>query len=68
MPIGYGWGYRSWGPPYPRYLQNRRHRKMLAANTEISERHLSWGWGGDFIWVISTIWLFGAILYFLGRA
>jgi hypothetical protein len=23
-PIGYGWGYRKWGPPYPRYIQRRR--------------------------------------------
>ena len=21
---GYGWGYRGWGPPYPRYIQRRR--------------------------------------------
>ena len=23
-PIGYGWGYRRWGPPYPRYIQRPR--------------------------------------------
>jgi hypothetical protein len=22
--LGYGWGYRGWGPPYPRYIQRRR--------------------------------------------
>jgi hypothetical protein len=22
-PVGYGWGYRRWGPPYPSYFQRR---------------------------------------------
>lgn len=24
-PVTYGWGYRGWGPPYPSYVQRRRH-------------------------------------------
>lgn len=25
MPLGYGWGYRGWGPPYPgHYYRSRR--------------------------------------------
>ena len=24
-PLSYGWGYRRWGPPYPRYYYNRRY-------------------------------------------
>lgn len=26
MPLGYGWGYRGWGPPYPRYYDRGRAR------------------------------------------
>ena len=24
VPLSYGWGYRRWGPPYPRYYYRRR--------------------------------------------
>ncbi|MGY2130446.1 hypothetical protein [Blastococcus sp. SYSU DS0617] len=24
LPLGYGWGYRGWGPPYPSYYGSRR--------------------------------------------
>jgi hypothetical protein len=30
-PIGYGWGYRGWGAPYPRYIQRRRGQQAAAA-------------------------------------
>jgi len=57
--VGYGWGYRRWGPPYPRYIQRRRGQSVLATGTETSVHHLSWGWGGDFVWgvlLIGMIW------------
>ena len=57
-PVGYGWGYRGWGPPYPRYVQRRRGPPVAASATG-TPHHLSWGWGGDFVWsvlFIGTIW------------
>lgn len=60
-PIGYGWGYRRWGPPYPRYIQRRR--RLQAGATGASSRHESWGWGGDFVWMvlfIGVLWVLAA--------
>ena len=57
-PVGYGWSYRGWGPPYPSYVQRRRAR---AAADSSQFNHESWGWGGDLLWVlfvISLIWAF----------
>ena len=48
-PLGYGWGYRGWGPPYPRYVQRRRRQRAAATG---SFNHEAWGWGGDFVWVV----------------
>jgi hypothetical protein len=54
--VAYGWGYRGWGPPYPRYMQSRRHR--LASSTagapgaaDEDFDPLAWGWGGDVVWL-----------------
>jgi hypothetical protein len=58
-PVGYGWGYRGWGAPYPRYIQRRRGQ---AAGEYQNFNHESWGWGGDFVW---TILLFGTFWAFL---
>ena len=57
-PIGYGWGYRRWGPPYPRYIQRRRAQRAAAAGGSASFDHHSWGWGGDFVWMMLFIWIF----------
>lgn len=27
VPLTYGWGYRGWGPPYPRSYSRYRHRR-----------------------------------------
>ena len=51
-PLGYGWGYRGWGPPYPRYVQRRRSRHLAAGGTARPFRHESWGWAGDVVWVL----------------
>lgn len=59
-PIGYGWGYRSWGPPYPRYIQRRRHERAVAHAGSATFDHHAWGWGGDAVWVvliIAFLWL-----------
>jgi hypothetical protein len=62
-PLGYGWGYRGWGAPYPRYLQRRR--AMQARSTGASSiNHEAWGRGGDFIWfglIIAVGWAYAAI-------
>jgi hypothetical protein len=60
-PLGYGWGYRRWGTPYPRYIQRRRAgRAAMDGSADTQFNHHAWGWGGDFIWVvviIGMIWL-----------
>lgn len=55
--ISYGWGYRRWGPPYPRYLQRRRSARAARDGGAPFDHH-AWGWGGDFIWVSVLIWIF----------
>ena len=52
--VGYGWGYRGWGPPYPRYVQRRRHLRAHAAGST-AVTYQAWGWGGDFVWVAAVI-------------
>jgi hypothetical protein len=57
--VTYGWGYRRWGPPYPRYIQRRRGMKVGAADRSVALGYQSWGWGGDFVWtvlLIGTVW------------
>ncbi|MGD0993876.1 MAG: hypothetical protein ABR998_15550 [Gemmatimonadales bacterium] len=59
-PIGYGWGYRRWGPPYPRYIQRRRSERAAARPGSSTFDHHAWGWAGDFVWVvliIAFLWL-----------
>ena len=59
-PIGYGWGYRGWGPPYPRYIQRRRGEQAAATGgPATSFDHHSWGYGGDVLWLgllIGVLW------------
>jgi hypothetical protein len=61
-PIGYGWGYRGWGPPYPSYLQRRRAEQAgRSTGSPSSFNHYSWSWGGDLVWVGFMIALFWAM-------
>jgi hypothetical protein len=58
-PVGYGWGYRGWGPPYPRYVQRRRGSQAAAAGGDQAFNHHAWGWGGDFVWLmllVAVLW------------
>ena len=57
-PVGYGWGYRRWGPPYPRYFQRRRHERAAEDPDAPAFDHLSWGWAGDFVWMMFFLWIF----------
>ena len=54
-PLSYGWGYRGWGPPYPRYIQRRRALRATYSASSVASRHRAWGWGGDFVWVVLLI-------------
>ena len=63
--VGYGWGYRGWGPPYPRYIQRRRGAHAPGTGGSATFNHQSWGWGGDFVWMVllvGVIWA-GAALF-----
>jgi hypothetical protein len=57
-PVSYGWAYRGWGPPYPRYIQRRRGARAAADSGSAPFDHHAWGWGGDFIWMVLFIWIF----------
>ncbi len=59
-PIGYGWGYRGWGPPYPRYIQRRRAERAAAAPASPTFDHHAWGVGGDLLWAVLLIGVFWA--------
>ncbi|MEO6210033.1 MAG: hypothetical protein ABIQ10_07915 [Gemmatimonadaceae bacterium] len=64
-PVSYGWGYRRWGPPYPRYLQRRRSERARRDAGSPPFDHHAWGWSGDFVWILLFIWIFwlGAALW-----
>ena len=66
-PMGYGWGYRGWGPPYPRYIQRRRERQAAAGGVPTTFNHQSWGLGGDFVWMAFLIGMFWAVSAFWWR-
>jgi hypothetical protein len=51
-PMGYGWGYRKWGPPYPRYVQRRRGVRAATVGGFAAFNHQAWGWRGDFVWLV----------------
>jgi len=57
-PVGYGWGYRGWGPPYPSYFQRQRDLQASSAGASGAFNHYSWGWGGDFVWLILFVGIF----------
>lgn len=63
-PLGYGWGYRGWGPPYPRYVQRRRALRV-GANGPSPFDHQAWGRAGDLVWlglIIAMIWACAAFV------
>jgi hypothetical protein len=57
MPIGYGWRYRGWGPPYPSYIQRRRSQRA-ASYGSAGVNHAAWGWRGDLAWMFFLIAIF----------
>lgn len=67
-PIGYGWGYRGWGPPYPRYIQRRRALRAAVPGTSSSFDHHAWGRAGDFVWIVLLIGIFCGLAFRWGGA
>jgi hypothetical protein len=57
-PVGYGWGYRRWGPPYPRFIQHRRWQRAGSMGDSRTSFHHSWGLAGDIMWMLFLIGLF----------
>lgn len=62
--VGYGWGYRRWGPPYPTYIQRRRWQQANDLGGPTTYDHRAWGFGGDFVWMVmffGVFWAFAAL-------
>ena len=66
-PTGYGWGYRGWGPPYPRYVQRRRAQRAAGNGGTPTFNHHSWGLRGDLVWMMLLIGAFWAAMAFWWR-
>ncbi len=62
LPMGYGWGYRGWGPPYPSYLQRRREQQAVAAGRDPGFDHYAWGYGGDLVWLMLMVVVFWSLV------
>ncbi|HEX5385703.1 MAG TPA: hypothetical protein VFW66_03265 [Gemmatimonadales bacterium] len=66
FPLGYGWGYRGWGPWYQRSPGRRRTDVAPGTATTETEADVGagWGWLGCFLWIIliiAIIWLIAAL-------
>ena len=65
--VGYGWGYRKWGPPYPRYIQRRRAQRVSVGGDIASRDHEAWGWYGDFVWIMFFVVILCSLTVSWGR-
>lgn len=74
LPLTYGWGYRGWGPPYPRYYYRRRSVRDSSGRRLLDEEALrpvlvedqpeepeprGWGLFADLVWLA----VIGAIIW-----
>ena len=66
-PVGYGWGYRGWGPPYPSYIQRRRMERAAMTSNSTPFNHRAWGWSGDALWLVFAVGMFWASTAFWWR-
>ncbi len=72
IPLGYGWGYRGWGPWYRRRRASGTGGEPpgtapgnMRPNAGPPDEDLDygWGWGGTFLWfifIIAILWLIAA--------
>jgi hypothetical protein len=63
-PVGYGWGYRGWGPPLPSYIQRRSGSQPSGSD------RAGWGFAGDVLWLIAlvgVVWALAATFWGIGR-
>ncbi|HZP87921.1 MAG TPA: hypothetical protein VFB54_13985 [Burkholderiales bacterium] len=63
LPLGYGWGYRGWGPWYRRRVIDSRN--VPAGPTP--EPTEDWGWIAIFLWIIliiAIVWLIAALSWY----
>ncbi len=63
-PVSYGWGYRRWGFPYPRYYQKRRGERLVIKDSSENLPNQYWGWIGDMVWIVLLIGIIWAIILF----
>lgn len=70
LPLGYGWGYRGWGAPYPTYYRRRRtavgadpaadrlggHEERVVDPDDPAAREAAgWGVAADVLWVVAVV-------------
>ncbi len=70
VPLGYGWGIRGWGPPYPSYWR----RRAAAGGPPVPSQGMAqtppvadgWGVGADLLWIVllfAVLWFVVAIVW-----
>ncbi|MCC7418523.1 MAG: hypothetical protein IT176_15415 [Acidobacteria bacterium] len=65
LPLGYGWGYRGWGPPYRRKGRPPAGRPPGSVGNEI-DHSSDWGATAILLWVvlfIAIVWLLAAFAW-----
>lgn len=69
VPLGYGWGVRGWGPPYPSYWRRRAAAGGGPPPPEMAQTppvmQDGWGVGADLLWAVlifAVIWLMLGVL------
>jgi hypothetical protein len=69
-PVGYGWGYRGWGPPLPSYFQRRGGSQTSRSVREHDSDRSGWGITGDLVWLVALagiVWAISATFWGFGR-
>jgi len=70
VPLGYGWGYRGWGPPYyrrPGRPVDDVEAEAIRRQTIVEQRAEaeSWGWIALVFWIlfaVAIVWLVLALI------
>lgn len=59
LPLGYGWGYRGWGPPY-------RRRIPAQGPAHLADTDVGWGVVGIVLWIalaVAVAWFIVAFVF-----